>query len=332
MPDRPALINQFLAGNGWGNTTRSHLAGDASNRSYQRLQMNGKTAVLMDAPPDHGEDIRPFVTITNHLLTLGFSAPRILAQDAGNGFLLIEDLGDALFAKLIQTNPEMEQPLYAAATDVLIELHKSSPPDHLPDYNPAMMSDYIAPLFEWYHPADGTPIQHELQTVLGRYCTTPPVMSLRDYHAENLLWLPDRDGIKRVGLLDYQDAVKTHPAYDLVSLLKDARRDVPATIEAAMISRYITATGDNPETFRAAYAALGVQRNLRILGIFARLCTVAGKPHYIDLIPRVRAQLTDMLTHPALTTLRSLVQNTLPDPTPDHLQRLKSQCAKPRTP
>ncbi|WP_428546197.1 aminoglycoside phosphotransferase family protein [Profundibacter sp.] len=332
MPDRPILITQFLADSGWGNATRSHLAGDASNRSYQRLQMNGKTAVLMDAPPDHGEDIRPFATITNHLLTLGFTAPRILALDPQNGFLLIEDLGDALFAKLIQTSPDMEQPLYSAATDVLIRLHKSPPPDHLLDYNPAVMADYIAPLFEWYHPANATPIQHELQTVLTKYCTAPPVMSLRDYHAENLLWLPDRDGIKRVGLLDYQDAVKTHPAYDLVSLLKDARRDVPATIEAAMITRYITATGIDPETFRAAYAALGVQRNLRILGIFARLCAVAGKPHYIDLIPRVWAQLNQMLTHPALATLQTLVQNTLPKPTPDHLQRLKSQCAKSRTP
>ena len=332
MPDRPNLIRRFLAGSGWGNATRSHLAGDASNRSYQRLQMNGKTAVLMDAPPDHGEDIRPVVTITNHLLTLGFSAPRILAQDAGNGFLLIEDLGDDLFAKLIQTSPEMELPLYCAATDVLIKLHQSPPPDHLPDYNPAVMADYIAPLFEWYHPADATPIQQELQTVLTEYCTATPVMALRDYHAENLLWLPDRGGIKRVGLLDYQDAVKTHPAYDLVSLLKDARRDVPAAIETAMINRYITTTGTNPDTFRAAYAALGVQRNLRILGIFASLCINAGKPHYIDLIPRVRAQLTELLTHPALTTLQTLVLEILPEPTPDHLQRLKSQCAKPRTP
>ena len=332
MSDRTALITRFLAGSGWGDATRSHLAGDASNRSYQRLQMNGKTAVLMDAPPDHGEDIRPFVTITNHLLTLGFSAPRILAQDARNGFLLIEDLGDDLFAKLIQTSPEMELPLYCAATDVLIKLHQSPPPDHLPDYNPAVMADYIAPLFEWYHPADATPIQNELQTVLTRYCTAPPVMALRDYHAENLLWLPDRDGIKRVGLLDYQDAVKTHPAYDLVSLLKDARRDVPAAIETAMINHYITTTGTNPDTFRAAYAALGVQRNLRILGIFASLCINAGKPHYIDLIPRVWTQLTELLTHPALTTLQSLVQDTLPEPTPDHLQRLKSQCAKPRKP
>jgi len=332
MPDRPTLINRFLVDSGWGDAARSHLAGDASNRSYQRLQMNGKTAVLMDAPPDRGEDIHPFVTITNHLLSLGFSAPRILAQDAQNGFLLIEDLGDALFAKLIQTSPEMEQPLYSAATDVLIKLHQSPPPDHLLDYNPAVMADYIAPLFEWYHPADTTPIQQELQTVLTKYCTVPPVMSLRDYHAENLLWLPDRDGIKRVGLLDYQDAVKTHPAYDLVSLLKDARRDVPATIETAMITRYITATGVDPETFRTAYAALGVQRNLRILGIFASLCINAGKPHYIDLIPRVWGQLTEMLSHPALTTLQTLVQDTLPEPTPDHLQRLKSQCAKPRTP
>ncbi len=325
--------NQFLAQNSWGEATQKHLAGDASNRSYLRLHRDtGETAVLMDAPPTSGEAIRPFVAITDHLRGLGLSAPRILAQDEHNGFLLIEDLGDALFARLIRNSPDQEHTLYSAAVDVLVELHEHQPPDDLLDYSPAVMAQYIAPAFEWYHPAEMGAAATELESVLTRYCTAPPVMTLRDYHAENLLWLPERDGTRRVGLLDYQDAVKAHPSYDLVSLLEDARRDVPADIQNAMIDRYIAATGADPETFRTAYAAQGAQRNLRILGVFARLCIVAGKPAYIDLIPRVWDHLKHDLSHPALAKLNRLVLAALPEPTPDFLQRLKSKCANPPTP
>lgn len=329
MPDR----NQFLTQNRWGDASQNHLAGDASNRSYLRLHRDtGETAVLMDAPPTSGEIIRPFVTITNHLRSLGLSAPRILARDEKRGFLLIEDLGDALFAHLIRDNPDMEHELYCAAVDVLVELHQYQPPDGLLDYSPAVMAQYIAPAFEWYHPAEMNVVAVELETVLTKFCTTPSVMALRDYHAENLLWLPDRDGTRRVGLLDYQDAVKAHPSYDLVSLLEDARRDVPPDIQVSMINRYIAATSADPEIFHAAYAAQGAQRNLRILGVFARLCIVAGKPDYIDLIPRVWSHLKHDLSHPALAKLNKLVFKVLPEPTPGFLQRLKSKCANPPTP
>lgn len=337
MPDRNALTAQFLDTCGWGTARQTHLAGDASNRSYKRLTRHntGETAVLMDAPPNDGEDIRPFVTITNHLLDLNFSAPRILAQDAENGFLLIEDLGDALFARLISDQPDMERRLYRAAVDVLVELHQHPVPDGLLDYSPSIMANYIAPVFEWYHPTAAdivTTITRELEIVLGKYCTASPVMALRDYHAENLLWLPDRSGIQRTGLLDYQDAVTAHPSYDLVSLLKDARRDVSADIQTEMIDRYIKATDTDPDTFRIAYSAQGAQRNLRILGIFARLCISAGKPAYIDLIPRVWGHLKTDLSHPALAKLNALVLKALPDPTPDFLQRLKQQCKNSPTP
>lgn len=329
MPDR----NQFLTQNGWGDASQNHLAGDASNRSYLRLHRNtGETAVLMIAAPTSGENIRPFVTITNHLRGLGLSAPRILARDEKQGFLLIEDLGDDLFARLIRDNPELEHTLYSAAVDVLVELHQHPPPNDLLDYSPAVMSQYIAPTFEWYHPAEMNVVATELESVLTKYCTTPPVMALRDYHAENLLWLPKREGTQRVGLLDYQDAVKAHPSYDLASLLEDARRDVPTDIQNTMIDRYITATGSDTQTFRTAYAAQGAQRNLRILGVFSRLCIVAGKPDYIDLIPRVWNHLKHDLSHPALAKLNKLVFKTLPEPTFDFLQRLKRKCTNPPTP
>ncbi len=337
MSDRKTLANQFLTQSGWGNASRNHLAGDASNRSYLRLTHSdtGETAVLMDAPPQSGEDIRPFVAISAHLMGLDLSPPRVLAQDEQHGFLLIEDLGDALFARLINDDPDIEQTLYRAAVDVLIQLHQHPAPSGLLDYTPTVMAEYIGPVFEWYHPVtpdEVTAITTEMETVLTTYCTAPPVMALRDYHAENLLWLPNRIDTKCVGLLDYQDAVIAHPSYDLVSLLEDARRDVPAKIQVEMIDRYTSATGTEPQTFHAAYCANGAQRNLRILGIFARLCVIAGKPDYIDLIPRVWGHLKQDLSHPALGSLSRLVFAALPEPTTDVLQRLKSKCTNPPTP
>ncbi len=333
MSDRKTLANQFLTQSGWGNASQIHLAGDASNRSYLRLTRSdtGETAVLMDAPPKTGEDIRPFVAITSHLMGLDLSPPRILAQDEQHGFLLIEDLGDALFARLINDNPDMEQTLYRAAVDVLIQLHQHPAPNGLLNYTPTVMAEYISPVFEWYHPT--TPdkvaaITAEMESVLTTYCSTRPVMALRDYHAENLIWLPDRIDTKCVGLLDYQDAVIAQPSYDLVSLLEDARRDVPAEIQTEMIDKYTAETGTDPQAFHAAYCAQGAQRNLRILGIFARLCIIAGKPDYIDLIPRVWGHLKRDLSHPALTRLNRLVFAALPEPTADVLQRLKNKCTK----
>ena len=337
MFERKVLAAKFLEGCGWENARLEHLAGDASNRSYQRLTRTntGETAVLMDAPPAQGEDIRPFVKMTNHILGLGLSAPRIYAQDAQNGFLLIEDLGDALFARLIREQPDMEHTLYCAAVDLLVQLHQHPAPDGLLDYSAAIMADYISPIFDWYYPAKSsqiTAITLELETVLSESCTAQSVMALRDYHAENLLWLPDRNGTKRTGLLDYQDAVVAHPAYDLVSLLQDARRDVSAQIQTEMIARYIKATNADSRSFHVAYCAQGAQRNLRIIGVFARLCIAAGKPDYIDLIPRVWGHLNDDLSHPALKTLNTLVFDTLPEPTPDLMQRLKNKCKNRPTP
>lgn len=331
MSDRLALAAEFLKNSDWGNTTLTHLAGDASNRSYQRLthRKTGKTAVLMDAPPTQGEDVRPFVEMTNHILGLNLSAPQIFAQDVQSGFLLIEDLGDALFARLVREQPDLEHTLYCVAIDVLIQLHQHPAPDGLLDYSPSVMAEYIAPVFAWYHPVDTnkqTAIKAELESVLAKTCTGPSVMALRDYHAENLLWLPERAGTRRAGLLDYQDAVIAHPSYDLVSLLKDARRDVPVQIQTEMIARYVSATNADPDTFYMAYCAQGAQRNLRIIGIFSRLCIAANKPEYVDLIPRVWGHLVQDLSHPALVKLGALVFKSLPEPTPDILQRLKSKC------
>jgi aminoglycoside/choline kinase family phosphotransferase len=166
-----------------------------------------------------------------------------------------------------------------------------------------------------------------LKAALRAHADGPRVLVLRDFHAENLLWLPGRAGLARVGLLDFQLGQLGQPGYDLVSLLQDARRDVAAETEAAMIARFVTATGVMPAAFAAHYAVLGAQRALRILGIFARLCLVAGKPGYVALIPRVWGQLQRNLAHPALADLRAVCDDLLPEPTPDILNRIRSQCS-----
>jgi aminoglycoside/choline kinase family phosphotransferase len=334
MTDRNTLADRFVASTDWAGASRKPLAGDASNRRYDRLHLGGKTAVLMDAPRDKGEDIRPFVRIARFLSSLDLSAPAIMAEDTENGFLLLEDLGDTLFARVIPRQPDLERPLYEAATDALIHLHRAAPPDDLKPYDPAVMLDMAALAWRWYLGgalAEDATSEQAFRAAFGQvlqtHASATPVLIQRDYHAENLLWLPDRDGPARVGLLDFQDAMKGHPAYDLVSVLQDARRDVPPAIEEAMITRYIAATAQNDTVFRAAYAVLGVQRNLRILGVFGRLCLMNGKSHYIDLIPRVWALMLRDLAHPALSPVATLITQALPEPTPDILKRLKDKCA-----
>lgn len=334
MTSRDQLIEQFIATTDWAGAVRKPLAGDASNRRYERLERGGETAVLMDAPREKGEDVRPFVRIARFLTAQGLSAPEILAQDEAHGFLLLEDLGDDLFARVIPRAPELEVPLYDAATDVLVALHRATPPEGLATYDTEVMLDMASLAYKWYlgptlgeDTAAEAAFRQAFAPVLEAHDSATRVLIQRDYHAENLLWLPQREGSARVGLLDFQDAMTGHPAYDLVSVLQDARRDVPLEIEAQMIRRYVAATGTDDAAFRAAYAVLGVQRNLRILGVFGRLCLVNGKPHYIDFIPRVWAFIIRNLRHPDLAPVAAMILNDLPAPTPDILERLKEKCA-----
>lgn len=332
MSDRDTLIAAFLARAGWGAASRRPLAGDASNRRYERLSLNGAPAVLMDAPPDRGENVRPFTAIARHLSGIGLSAPRILAEDPDHGFLLIEDLGDDLFSRSAADAPEQERALYFAATDALIALH-AAPLPSAPDYGPDTMSDIAGLAVDWYaFGATGSRAgRPDLSAALRRaFAALPPwrpVLVLRDYHAENLLWLPGRPAPANVGLLDFQDAGIGHPAYDLMSLARDARRDVAPQTRAAMIDRYATRTGQEIDGFTRACATVSAQRNLRILGVFARLSLHFGKSHYIDLIPRVWRNLNADLAHPALADLRQTALGLLPAPTPDLLTRLKDKCA-----
>ena len=331
MALRETLLLNFLATTQWKNATRDPLAADASGRSYERLTQNGLTAILMNAPYEAGEDVRPFVAVTNMLKSVDLAPPQIHAMDIENGFLLLEDFGNGLFARLCETTPNLENPLYSAAIDVLGKLHKTDAPNALAPYDMAVYMREAQLLTTWYIPALAGEVSPELQLefdtvthqTFSQIPSKNPVLVMRDYHAENLLWLPERDGVCRVGLLDYQDALAGHPAYDLVSLLEDARRDTSPALRSAMIARYLEITGQDENSFMIAYALLGAQRNLKIIGIFARLSLRDGKAHYVDLIPRVWDHLMRDLQHPACAKLSKWVTQHVPAPTTENLQKLR---------
>lgn len=336
---RADAARSFLAAAGWAGADRAPLAGDASNRRYERLRggPGGRGAVLMDAPPERGEDIAPFLAITGHLRALDLSAPEIFAADVAAGFALIEDLGDDLYARLCAANPASERMLYDAAADLLARLRGAPPPVPAgaapPPYDEAVLVREARLAIDWWAPvAGGDPGEAgaEFDALVAKACADAgaaedrSALVLRDYHAENLLWLPDRAGDARVGLLDYQGALLGAPAYDLVSLLEDARRDTSEALREAVLARYLARSGDEPAAFRAAYAALGAQRNLKIVGIFARLWLRDGKPAYLDMIPRVWAHLQRDLAHPSLAALAAFVTTWTPAPTAEALARVRA--------
>lgn len=321
------MLETFLATAGWDTARRSPLAGDASARRYTRLKSPTRSAILMEDP--EGDPAR-FAALARYLTQHGLSAPRILAE--APGLLLIEDLGDALFAGLADRDEATEIRLYETAIEALLALQRLSPPPGLARAD----ADYFARQAEdalgWYLAGAGaetrlqdqTDLTAALSAAIDGHSPDCAVTILRDYHAENLIWLPEREGPARAGLLDFQDALVGHRAYDVVSLLEDARRDVSEPAREAAIRLYLGATGLSDEGFSAALAVQGAARNLRILGIFARLAAVRGKPHYVDMMPRVWAHLMRDLRHPALTDLAPRVTDLLPAPEPavrEHMKR-----------
>ncbi|MDU8942517.1 aminoglycoside phosphotransferase family protein [Ovoidimarina sediminis] len=323
----------FLAARGWAGAEAAALAGDASRRSYERLvREDGARAVLMIAPPASGEDTAPFVAVAGHLERCGLGAPKIYGADREAGFLLLEDFGDALFARVAEATPALEPEMYRAAADVLIRLHDHPLPEDVPAYDSAALIEAALLAVTWYagEGAEGGGLAARLADAIAALDGVTRVLALRDYHAENLIWLPDRPDILRVGLLDFQDAMAGHAAYDLVSLLQDARRDVDPEVSEATFRHFLDRSRHGAEAFGLAYATLGAQRNLRILGVFARLCLRDEKPQYLRLIPRVWGHLEAALSHPKLSALRAEVMRVLPAPDATHLGSLEARCGQMR--
>lgn len=310
----PAAAPEFLARAGWQDAEILPLAGDASFRRYFRVVAPGRRAVLMDAPPPH-EDPRPFLTIADHLIALGFSAPRTLAADLENGLVLLEDFGDARMREVVDAAPESELRVYADVVDLLARLHQHPAAD-LPPYDEREYLREACLLTEWFAPAVGLEVDEAgyraaWSEALAALLSDHSVTVLRDYHAENIMLIEGRDGIDGLGLLDFQDALAGHPAYDLVSMLQDARRDVPEALEADMLQRYLE-TARPAASFVDAYWLLGAQRNAKIVGIFTRLYKRDGKPRYLDYLPRVWAYLERDLAQPALAPVRAWFDANIP--------------------
>ena len=297
----PDGIEPFLNQAGWAGAQIDALPGDASFRRYFRVTKPGKSAMLMDAPPPN-EDPVPYLRAAKWLDANGLRAPYIYAEDAARGLVLIEDFGEVRMREYLDQWPGDERAIYTVAVDTLVELHRL-PSGPFLDYSMAEYKREARLFTEWYCPAQGLNVdaagydrawEQVLSDVLIRQRGAVCVM--RDYHAENIMLLGN---LEKQGLLDFQDALAGHKAYDLVSLLQDARRDVSIELEAEMFDYYVGKTGEGA-AFLGDYARLGAQRNAKIVGIFVRLWRRDSKPRYLDYIPRVWAMLERDLTHPAL--------------------------------
>jgi tRNA threonylcarbamoyl adenosine modification protein YjeE len=352
--ERLKALREFLDGAGFVDSKRQRMAGDASTRSYARLARNDGFVILMNSPrrPDGpaiydgkpysaavhlAEDVKPFVAIANGLRERGFSAPAIHHADLDAGFLITEDFGGASFVEGDPPAPIAER--YQAATDMLAALHRQPLPETLPL---APQITYTIPAFdseallvevglmpEWYMPDRNAAPANELRAefaamwreLLAKLAAAAKTWVMRDFHSPNLIWLDARADIAKVGIIDFQDAVLGPAAYDLVSLLQDARIDVPEALELAMLTRYIKARlasdeSFDPATFAELYAIVSAQRNTRLLGTFARLNRRDGKPQYLKHQPRIWTYLNRSLDHPALSGIRAWYAAHVPPPVP----------------
>lgn len=350
--ERLAAIRHFLEAEGIADAPRSHVQGDASTRAYERLTHAGRSLILMnaprrpDGPPVRGglpysaiahlaEDVKPFVAMARGLRDRGFSAPQVHAADLAEGLLLLEDLGSE--AVVAGDPPAPVEERYAAAVDLLVELHRQPVAAVLP-VTPGV--DYRLPpydidafmieaelLLDWYLPHRGASLSSAARAeftalwrdALANAYDAPATWVLRDFHSPNLLWLPQREGIARAGVLDFQDALMGPAPYDLVSLLQDARVDVPDAMEIALLGRYVKARLDADPAFATTafvelYVKLGAQRATKILGIFARLDRRDGKPQYLRHIPRIWRYLRRALIHPAMGDLKNWYDGHVPPP------------------
>jgi aminoglycoside/choline kinase family phosphotransferase len=313
----PAEAPDFLAAHGWQGCEIRPLAGDASFRRYFRILDGDRRAVLMDAPPPH-EDPRPFIAVAEWLLRAGLSAPSILAHDLDRGLLLIDDFGDDRLREALDAVPAREAELYTLAVDLLVHLHRHPPMPGLRRHGLDQWLEELQLFPDWYCAALGLDVDRDSWRAAWREVLAPvaadglgPVTVLRDYHAENIMLVAGRSGVRHFGLLDFQDAVAGHPAYDLVSVLEDARRDVTPAVERAMLDRYRDKAGQGA-ALETAYWALAAQRNTRILGVFTRLWKRDGKPHYTQFQPRMWGLLERNLAAPALAPVRSWFDRHVP--------------------
>ncbi len=323
MIRRKEQIENFLRDTEFAGAQLWPLAGDASPRRYVRAVIGNKKAMIMDTPAE-GENFPAFVQVAEYLYNNVYSAPAILARDMQQGFLLLEDLGDDSFTRILsQQKSGLENTLYCEAVDLLAQWHAAAGSNSLPlpHYDEELYLREVSLFPDWFLPQimdaeKAASLRSEYMAIWQEILRATPlaqnIFVHRDFHADNLMWLCEREGIKRVGLLDFQDAVLGDAAYDMVSLLEDARRDVPPVLVEAKIARYLVQTGINAEVFHNAYNILGAQRNSKIIGIFARLAVRDGKENYLKYLPRVWKHLERDIKHHLLKKLSDWLAENVP--------------------
>ncbi|MEM9212077.1 MAG: phosphotransferase [Pseudomonadota bacterium] len=318
MIDRMDDMMAFLQTHGFGHFSIEILTADASFRRYFRGTAGTTSVVLMDAPPNTGEDVRPFLEVTEMLKDFGLSPPHIHASDAKNGFIIMEDFGDCLVARRAAEHPEEEEKIYRRAIDILAHIGSRPAPGNLQPYTRDIYHREATLVLDWYCSGiDATAkegFEAALDDALFGLSQMRPVLTLRDYHAENLIWRPQEDGLAQLGLLDYQDALAGHPVYDLVSLIEDARRSIPDHVTDKLMAYASEKLHLSQEDLAKDMAILGAQRNLKIIGIFARLAIRDRKPKYPSMIPHVYSLLKRDLSHPSTEHLAKWCEKYLPAP------------------
>ncbi|MFL2788273.1 MAG: aminoglycoside phosphotransferase family protein [Paracoccaceae bacterium] len=327
MTKREEQIKELLQKNDLLCAPTEKITSDASNRKYQRLTKGNKTVILMDSNPEENEPVNNFIYFTNFLRKHNFSAPKIYDSDIPNGLLLLEDLGARNFADILKVTPKVETNIYKEAVNQLIMIQSKGTPKQAKPYSTEILVEEALLFTEWYlGEVNSSRLSKQftslLTPLLKKIDQTKPTLVLRDFHAENLIWINSRKNFKRVGLLDYQDALIGHPAYDIASLLKDARRDVSIEVRDEMMSHYLEKTKHNKDLFLRDYSILSAQRNLKIIGIFSRLSIRDKKNNYIKLIPRVWKNLENDFLHPDLENLSKFINSVAPYPNVNILKNL----------
>ena len=356
MSERQVEMEAFITDAGWALAVREPIQGDASTRSFQRLSLDGRQAVLMNAPRGSegagepfgatveersnigynalarlaGPNMEAFLVLADQLRRRGFSAPEIIHADVAAGFALLEDFGSGVFAQVVGADPSREGELYEAAVDTLAAIYRSSFPRRaewggtpwtIRDYDEAALLAETDLFVDYYAPDAGREITPDARgqfydvwrAAFKTLDAHAPGLALRDYHAENLFWLPEREHERRVGLIDFQDALFAHPSYDLSSLLEDIRRDVSEDLHEPLKARFCEAAGlEHDDAFDAAYAVQAAQRATKLLGFPVRADVDFGKPQYRSLLPRVRRHLQRGLSHPACADLRGWFEEYCP--------------------
>lgn len=316
---RDLLIDSILQKWGFQNYSRIKLQADASFRKYEILNLEEKNFILMDAPPEY-EDVKPFIQKDRILCNMGLKAPEIYFEDIKNGILLLENFGDRKFKAEVERSKTSEVDLYKNALDVLVHISKHQCPTEIDEYDNKVLLREANLFTEWYlkynsnfteDELEGTSKEYEeiILELVSKLKFKNEVFVMRDYHADNLMILDDNRELQSLGLLDFQDGLKGNITYDVVSLLEDARRDVSKNLREEMIDYFCEKAGLDREGFLNDYYILGAQRNLKILGIFTRLCYRDNKKHYLDFIPRVMEYLKGDIEHSTCRRLKEFLDN-----------------------